>query len=62
MAGLDLEERVTYVRNQANLGIAEHGASFAEGQVGGDDQPSPGRRGRSAVRFRPLYPNKNLYV
>jgi hypothetical protein len=23
---------------------------------------SPGRRGRSAVRFRPLHPNENLYV
>jgi hypothetical protein len=23
---------------------------------------SPGRRGRSAVRFRPLHPNKNLHV
>jgi hypothetical protein len=23
---------------------------------------SPGRRGRSVVRFRPLHPNKNLYI
>src|SRR6202041_1461285 len=27
------------VRNEAHLGIAEHGAPFAEGQVGGDDLP-----------------------
>ena len=79
------------------ISIAEHGAAFTEGQVGGDHQRgpfvalvdrvqqqcfapgdpgrgpssepgrrrnglSPVRRGQSAVRVRPLHPNKNLHV
>jgi hypothetical protein len=43
-----------------NLGFSPRGRSSDPGQR--RNALSPGRRGRSAVRFRPLHPNKKLHV
>ena len=58
--GIDMRRSSNALDHVCSRGDPGRGPSSEPGQR--RNGLSPGRRGRSAVRFRPLHPNKNLHV